>query len=61
MTDTIKILIVDDHHIVRQGLAALLKTVPGFEVLAVRSPADVPDLVLRKLARAHGLHPDEPL
>jgi beta-phosphoglucomutase len=33
----------------------------GFEVLAVRSPADVPDLVLRKLARAHGLHPDEPL
>jgi len=34
MTDTIKILIVDDHHIVRQGLAALLKTVPGFHVLA---------------------------
>ena len=34
MTDTIKILIVDDHHIVRQGLAALLKTVPGFDVLA---------------------------
>jgi DNA-binding NarL/FixJ family response regulator len=33
MTDTIKVLIVDDHHIVRQGLAALLKTVPGFEVL----------------------------
>jgi DNA-binding NarL/FixJ family response regulator len=34
MTDTIKILIVDDHHIVRQGLVALLKTVPGFAVAA---------------------------
>ena len=29
-----KILIVDDHHIVRQGLVALLKTVPGFHVQA---------------------------
>jgi DNA-binding NarL/FixJ family response regulator len=34
MTDTIKILIVDDHHIVRQGLVALLKTVPGLTVAA---------------------------
>lgn len=34
MTDNIRILIVDDHHIVRQGLAALLRTVPGFEVVA---------------------------
>jgi two-component system NarL family response regulator len=34
MADTIKILIVDDHHIVRQGLVALLKTVPGFHVQA---------------------------
>ena len=34
MTDTIKILIVDDHHIVRQGLVALLKTVAGFDVIA---------------------------
>lgn len=34
MTDTIRILIVDDHHIVRQGLVALLKTVPGFTVTA---------------------------
>ena len=40
MTDTIKILIVDDHHIVRQGLAALLKTVPGFEVLAEASDGE---------------------
>ena len=34
MSDTIKILIVDDHHIVRQGLVALLKTVSGFHVQA---------------------------
>jgi DNA-binding NarL/FixJ family response regulator len=34
MMETIKILIVDDHAIVRQGFAALLKTVPGFEVVA---------------------------
>jgi DNA-binding NarL/FixJ family response regulator len=37
MTDTIKILIVDDHNIVRQGLAALLKTVPGLTVAAEAS------------------------
>jgi two-component system NarL family response regulator len=40
MTDTIKILIVDDHHIVRQGLAALLKTVSGFEVVAEASDGE---------------------
>ena len=34
MTENIRILIVEDHHIVRQGLAALLKTVPGFAVAA---------------------------
>jgi two-component system NarL family response regulator len=33
-TDTIQIMIVDDHAIVRQGLAALLKTVAGFSVVA---------------------------
>jgi DNA-binding NarL/FixJ family response regulator len=40
MTDTIKILIVDDHHIVRQGLAALLKTVPGFSIAAEASDGE---------------------
>jgi two-component system NarL family response regulator len=34
MTDTIRIMLVDDHAIVRQGFAALLKTVPGFAVVA---------------------------
>ncbi|WP_238525528.1 MULTISPECIES: response regulator transcription factor [Acidobacterium] len=33
-TATIRILVVDDHHIVRQGLVALLNTLPGFEVIA---------------------------
>ncbi len=40
MTDTIRILLVDDHHIVRQGLAALLKTVPGFSVVAEASDGE---------------------
>jgi DNA-binding NarL/FixJ family response regulator len=40
MTDTIKILIVDDHNIVRQGLAALLKTVPGLMVAAEASDGE---------------------
>ena len=30
----IRILVVDDHHVVRQGLTALLKTVPDMEVIA---------------------------
>ena len=34
MSDTIRILIVDDHHIVRQGLVALIKTVPSLDVIA---------------------------
>ncbi len=33
-TAAIRILVVDDHHIVRQGLVALLNTVPGFQVIA---------------------------
>lgn len=58
MTDSIRILIVDDHHIVRQGLAALLKTVPGFAVAAEASDGEQavdlfrkhqPDVVLMDL------------
>ena len=52
MADTIGILIVDDHHIVRQGLAALLKTQPGFEVLG--EAADGEQAV--EMHRTH--HPD---
>lgn len=37
MTETIRILIVEDHHIVRQGLMALIKTVPGLDVVAEAS------------------------
>ena len=40
MADPIRILIVDDHHIVRQGLAALLRTVPDFNVVAEASDGE---------------------
>ena len=33
MADTIRILVVDDHHVVRQGFVALLGIVPGIEVV----------------------------
>lgn len=38
MSDTIRILVVEDHNVVRQGLVALLKLTPGFSVVA-----DAPD------------------
>lgn len=34
MADKIRVLVVDDHHVVRQGLVALLKTVPEINVIA---------------------------
>ena len=37
MSTLIKIMVVDDHHIVRQGLVALLRTVPEMEVVAEAS------------------------
>lgn len=37
MTDSIRIMIVEDHNIVRQGLVALLQTVPDFVVVAQAS------------------------
>jgi beta-phosphoglucomutase-like phosphatase (HAD superfamily) len=33
----------------------------GFEVLAVQSPSDVPQLVRQRVARAHGRRSPEPL
>jgi len=34
MTEAIRIMVVDDHHIVRQGLVALIRTVSGMLVVA---------------------------
>jgi DNA-binding NarL/FixJ family response regulator len=38
--DSIRILLVDDHHVVRQGLIALLKTVPEINVVAEGSDGE---------------------
>jgi two-component system NarL family response regulator len=40
MSDQIRILVVEDHHIVRQGLVALLKTVPDLLVVAEASDGE---------------------
>jgi DNA-binding NarL/FixJ family response regulator len=37
VSERIRILIAEDHHVVRQGLAALLKTVNGMQVVAEAS------------------------
>jgi DNA-binding NarL/FixJ family response regulator len=37
MSDTIRILVVDDHNVVRQGLVALINTVPSMAVVAEAS------------------------
>lgn len=37
MTGRIRILVVEDHHVVRQGLVALVKTVPDMTVVAEAS------------------------
>jgi two-component system NarL family response regulator len=33
MSERIRILVVDDHHVVRQGLVALLNIMPGIEII----------------------------
>lgn len=38
--ESIRILVVDDHHVVRQGLTALLKTVPDMTVVAEGADGD---------------------
>jgi DNA-binding NarL/FixJ family response regulator len=48
-TNPIRILIVDDHAIVRQGFAALLKTVPGFEVVGEASDGEQAVEMFRRL------------
>jgi DNA-binding NarL/FixJ family response regulator len=37
MTDPIRTLVVDDHHVVRQGLVALLKVMPEIEIVGEAS------------------------
>jgi DNA-binding NarL/FixJ family response regulator len=37
MAERIRILVVDDHHVVRQGLVALLNIMPGIEVVGEAS------------------------
>ena len=37
MTDRIRTLVVDDHHVVRQGLVALLRVMPEIEVVGEAS------------------------
>ena len=58
MTDTIRLLIADDHLIVRQGLQLILETEPGFELIgeasdgaeAVELAAELkPDVILMDL------------
>ena len=48
MPDTIKIMVVEDHHVVRQGLVALLNGVPGMEVVAETSDGGMALALFRK-------------
>lgn len=58
MSEAIRILVVDDHHVVRQGLVALLNIMPGIEIVgqaadgaeAIRLHSDLhPDITLMDL------------
>jgi two-component system NarL family response regulator len=48
MSGQIKLLVVEDHHIVRQGLVALLNTVPDMEVVAEASDGKIAVELFRK-------------
>jgi DNA-binding NarL/FixJ family response regulator len=52
MSEPIRILVVDDHAIVRQGFVALLKTLPEFEVIAEAADGKIAVDLHRQL------HPD---
>lgn len=63
MSETVRVLIVDDHAVVRSGLRALLGTVPGLEVVGEAGGgreavdltiATVPDVVLMDLQMPDG-------
>jgi DNA-binding NarL/FixJ family response regulator len=62
MSDVIRILIVEDHAVVRQGLVALLNTVPEFQVVAQAADGELgltlfrehkPDVTLMDLRLPH--------
>src|ERR1700712_2628150 len=66
MSDVIRILIVEDHAVVRQGLVALLNTVPEFSVVAQAADGELgvalfrehkPDITLMdlRLPRQNGV------
>lgn len=48
MSEQIKLLVVEDHHIVRQGLVALLNTVPDMTVVAEASDGNAGIELFRK-------------
>ena len=48
MSEQIKLLVVEDHHIVRQGLVALLNTVPQMNVVAEASDGNTGVELFRK-------------
>ena len=48
MSDAIRILIVEDHAVVRQGLVALLNTVPEFKVVAQANDGEQGVLLFRE-------------
>jgi DNA-binding NarL/FixJ family response regulator len=48
MSGQIKLLVVEDHHIVRQGLVALLHTVPDMDVVAEASDGQIGVDLFRK-------------
>ena len=52
MNDLIRVMVADDHHVVRQGLVALLKTVPDLQV--VTEAADGQEAI----ERYHQTRPD---
>ncbi len=52
MGERIRILVVDDHHVVRQGLVALLNIMPEIEVVGEASDG------LEAIALHQSLHPD---
>jgi DNA-binding NarL/FixJ family response regulator len=52
MSEAIRILVVDDHHVVRQGLVALLGIMPGIEVVGQAADG------VEAIALYRSLHPD---